>query len=46
MVIKMAHLKSGADLNATNVLTPNKQYVPGTFKGHLSSVDGKQYNNS
>ena len=35
--------KIGADLNATNVPTPNKQYVPGTFKGHLSSVDGKQY---
>ena len=40
---KNGTFKLGADLNATNVPTPNKQYVPGTFKGHLSSVDGKQY---
>lgn len=40
---KNGTFKIGADLNATNVPTPNKQYVPGTFKGHLSSVDGKQY---
>ncbi len=42
-VNKNGTFKIGADLNATNVRTPNKQYVPGTFKGHLSSVDGKQY---
>ena len=42
-VNKNGTFKIGADLNATNVPTPNKQYVPGTFKGHLSSVDGKQY---
>ena len=35
--------KLGADLNAANVPTPNKQYVPGLFNGHLTSVDGKQY---
>ena len=35
--------KIGADLNATNVPAAGKQYVPGTFQGHLSSVDGKQY---
>ena len=35
--------KLGADLNATNVPTPNKEYVPGTFKGKLSSVDGQRY---
>ena len=35
--------KLGADLNATNVPTPNKQYVPGKFSGTLTSVDGKQY---
>ena len=40
---KNGTFKLGADLNATNVPTPFKQYVPGTFKGHLSSVDGKQY---
>ncbi|HGQ3073195.1 TPA: SIALI-17 repeat-containing surface protein [Streptococcus pneumoniae] len=40
---KNGTFKIGADLNATNVPTPNKQYVPGTFKEHLSSVDGKQY---
>ena len=42
-VNKNGTFKIGADLNATNVPTPNKQYIPGTFKGHLSSVDGKQY---
>ena len=42
-VNKNGTFKIGSDLNATNVPTPNKQYVPGTFKGHLSSVDGKQY---
>ena len=42
-VNKNGTFKIGADLNATNVPTPFKQYVPGTFKGHLSSVDGKQY---
>ncbi len=42
-VNKNGTFKIGADLNATNVPTPNKQYVPGTFKGHISSVDGKQY---
>ncbi|WP_231071305.1 ZmpA/ZmpB/ZmpC family metallo-endopeptidase, partial [Streptococcus oralis] len=35
--------KLGADLNAANVPTPNKQYVPGVFNGYLTSVDGKQY---
>ena len=35
--------KLGADLNATNVPTPNKEYVPGTFKGKLSSIDGQRY---
>ena len=35
--------KLGADLNATNVPTPNKEYVPGTFKGKLSSVEGQRY---
>ena len=35
--------KLGADLNAANVPTPNKEYVPGTFKGKLSSVDGQHY---
>ena len=40
---KNGTFKIGADLNAENVPTPFKQYVPGTFKGHLSSVDGKQY---
>ena len=35
--------KLGADLNAANVPTPNKQYVPGKFSGTLTSVDGKQY---
>ena len=35
--------KLGADLNAANVPTPSKEYVPGTFKGHLTSVDGQHY---
>ena len=35
--------KLGADLNAANVPTPSKQYVTGTFKGKLSSVDGQRY---
>ena len=35
--------KLGADLNASNVPTPNKEYVPGKFSGHLTSVDGKHY---
>ncbi|COC85410.1 ZmpA/ZmpB/ZmpC family metallo-endopeptidase [Streptococcus pseudopneumoniae] len=35
--------KLGADLNAANVPTPNKEYVPGIFKGKLSSVDGQRY---
>ena len=35
--------KLGSDLNAANVPTPNKQYVPGKFSGTLTSVDGKQY---
>ena len=35
--------KLGADLNAANVPTPNKEYVPGTFKGKLSSVNGQRY---
>ena len=35
--------KLGADLNAANVPTLNKEYVPGTFKGKLSSVDGQRY---
>ena len=40
---KNGTFKIGADLNATNVPAAGKQYVPGTFQGHLSSVDGKQY---
>ena len=40
---KNGTFKLGADLNAANVPTPTKQYVPGTFTGHLTSVDGKQY---
>ena len=35
--------KLGADLNAANVPTPSKQYVPGKFSGTLTSVDGKRY---
>jgi len=35
--------KLGADLNAANVPTPNKEYVPGTFRGKLSSVEGQRY---
>ena len=38
-----SEFKLGADLNAANVPTPNKEYVPGTFKGKLSSVDGQRY---
>ncbi len=40
---KNGTFKIGADLNATNVPTPNKEYVPGTFRGTLTSVEGKQY---
>ena len=35
--------KLGADLNAANIPTPSKQYVPGKFSGTLTSVDGKHY---
>ena len=38
-----SEFKLGADLNAANVPTPNKEYVPGTFKGKLSSVEGQRY---
>ena len=40
---KNGTFKIGADLNAENVPTPNKEYVPGTFRGTLTSVEGKQY---
>ena len=40
---KNGTFKLGADLNATNVPTPNKEYVTGTFRGTLTSVEGKQY---
>lgn len=30
-------------MNAENVPTPNKEYVPGTFRGTLTSVEGNQY---
>ena len=40
---KNGTFKLGADLNAENVPTPNKEYVPGTFRGTLTSVEGKQY---
>ena len=40
---KNGTFKLGADLNAANVPTPNKQYVPGKFSGTLTSVEGKQY---
>ena len=40
---KNGTFKIGADLNATNVPTPNKEYVTGTFRGTLTSVEGKQY---
>ena len=40
---KNGTFKIGADLNATNVPTPNKEYVPGTFRGTLTSVEGNQY---
>ena len=42
-VNKNGTFKIGADLNATNVPTPNKEYVPGTFRGTLTSVEGNQY---
>ncbi|OZS31822.1 zinc metalloprotease, partial [Streptococcus pneumoniae] len=35
--------KLGSDLNAANVPTPYKEYVPKVFRGHLSSVEGEQY---
>ena len=35
--------KLGADLNAVNVPTPNKQYVTNTFKGKLYSEGNKRY---
>ncbi|MFS9354410.1 ZmpA/ZmpB/ZmpC family metallo-endopeptidase [Streptococcus oralis subsp. tigurinus] len=35
--------KLGADLNAANVPTPNKQYVTNIFKGKLYSEDDKRY---
>ena len=40
---KNGTFKLGADLNAENVPTPNKEYVPGTFRGTLTSVEGNQY---
>ena len=40
---KNGTFKIGADLNAENVPMPNKEYVPGTFRGTLTSVEGKQY---
>ena len=40
---KNGTFKLAADLNAANVPTPNKQYVPGKFSGTLTSVEGKQY---
>ena len=40
---KNGTFKIGADLNAENVPTPNKEYVTGTFRGTLTSVEGKQY---
>ena len=40
---KNGTFKLGADLNAANVPTPNKQYVTGVFNGNLTSVDGKRY---
>ena len=40
---KNGTFKIGADLNAENVPTPNKEYVPGTFRGTLTSVEGNQY---
>ncbi len=42
-VNKNGTFKIGADLNAENVPTPNKEYVPGTFRGTLTSVEGNQY---
>ena len=40
---KNGTFKLGADLNAANVPTPNKQYVTGVFSGNLTSVDGNRY---
>ena len=40
---KNGTFKLGADLNAANVPTPNKQYVTGVFNGNLTSVDGNRY---
>ncbi|WP_173274521.1 SIALI-17 repeat-containing surface protein [Streptococcus sp. 68] len=40
---KNGTFKIGADLNAENVPTLNKEYVPGTFRGTLTSVEGNQY---
>ena len=40
---KNGTFKIGADLNAENVPTPNKEYVTGTFRGTLTSIEGKQY---
>ena len=40
---KNGTFKIGADLNAENVPTPNKEYVTGTFRGTLTSVEGNQY---
>ena len=42
-VNKNGTFKIGADLNAENVPTPNKEYVSGTFRGTLTSVEGNQY---
>ena len=42
-VNKNGTFKIGADLNAENVPTPNKEYVPGTFRGTLTSVEDNQY---
>ena len=39
----MGEFKLGADLNAVNVPTPNKQYVTNTFKGKLYSEGDKRY---
>ena len=39
----MGEFKLGADLNAVNVPTPNKQYVTNIFKGKLYSEGDKRY---
>ncbi len=39
----MGEFKLGADLNAANVPTPNKQYVTNIFKGKLYSEGDKRY---